>query len=157
MKKKQNKGLHQIYLNSMQDVDKELIERFIRNAINHEPIDGNDAFDIACLLEALISGASNNINMTATVRKAMGMTRKSKEHQLGSDAIRVGGIAWNIVKQKVEGEITRAQGIKEFGKLNTEVDPHTLKRWFDALVPKVELHLEKIENMNKLLEKLNGN
>ena len=149
MKKKHDKGLHQIFLNSMQHVDRKLIERFIRNARNHKPIEGNDAFSIACLLEALISGANKNINMTAAVRKAMGMTRKI-EHKLGSDAVRIGGVAWNIAEQKVKGEITRAKGIEEFGKLNSEVDPRTLERWFDALVPQVERHLETIENMLKM-------
>ena len=141
MRKKSDDTLHQIFINSIKDIDREVIDRFIYNAENHKPIDGNDAFDIALLLNALISGASRNVNMTAIMRKTLGMTRR-RPHRLGDDAVRPGGVAWNIVERKVKGDITRAEGLREFEKLNSEVDPRTLKRWFDGLVPEVEDHVE---------------
>jgi hypothetical protein len=143
MKKKSYNTFHRIYLNSIRDFDRKAIDRFISDAMNRRPIDGNDAMEIALLLLALTSGAAKNFNITATLRKAMGMTR-TRAHKLGSDAVRLGGVAWNIVERKVKGEITRAEGIREFGKLNDEVDVRTLERWFDALVPEVEEHLESL-------------
>lgn len=154
MNKKQNCPIHQISLNSIQDVNPQIVGRFIDNALQHQPIDGNDAFDVALLLQALSSGASKDINMNATLRRVLGIARKKrrKKHQY-PDSFRCGGDAWKIVERKVRGEITRAEGLRLFeSEINSDVDDSTRARWFDELVPQVEDYFATLENMTKLIE-----
>jgi len=142
------------------EIKPEGINRFIDGTMKNEYVCHEDALQVASLLAAVMDGIRAGDDMNVQLRQILHLRKDSAgKFKFDPKTAYPGSLAYDIVRQHLNGEIKRVEAIEKFVMEVFEheeelPDSRTVERWIDAMKPRVKMDLERLESTRLTWERI---